>query len=194
MFTTMIFAAALAGGAPQDPCSANGGFPDGSFGAVQARMRALADGSYAACVEARRAGRPATNRQPPRTVTTPRAYEPVEAPRAYQPVAATTVARPPLGGIHAEGRMAVLEKLDHSNEATFTGVRAVTGERGIAYCGYLRGRSGAGTMTNDVAFISVVTFTGERFAAINEATDPQVQTNFRTTWSTYCLGGSPVDF
>lgn len=55
------FASAEPAAAQTDSCSANGGYPEGSLGAATARMRAISDGSYAACVEARRARQPVVN-------------------------------------------------------------------------------------------------------------------------------------
>ena len=193
MFTTMILAVALAGTTPQDPCSANGGFREGTVGATMARMRAISDGSYAACVEARRSGRPATNRQAPQPVTAPRPYQPAELPRAYQPVSAAPAATP-VGGIHGQGRQAVLDELISPASATFGAVRAVPHERAMAYCGHVRGLTAESTMTGEVPFMAVVTYAGERVVSFDNTGDPELQARFRSNWSRFCLGGSSVNF
>lgn len=51
---------------PQYACSTNGGYPLGSPNAVRARMRNIASGAYAACVEAQRARTPPVNWTPTR--------------------------------------------------------------------------------------------------------------------------------
>ena len=51
---------------PQYACSTNGGYPLGSPNAVMARMRNIASGAYAACVEAQRARTPPVNWTPTR--------------------------------------------------------------------------------------------------------------------------------
>ena len=54
---TAVIAFGGAASAQADACSTNGGYPPGSPNAVMARMRNIASGAYAACVEAQRARR-----------------------------------------------------------------------------------------------------------------------------------------
>ncbi|WP_162938771.1 hypothetical protein [Brevundimonas naejangsanensis] len=70
VFAVSVLAALVAFGgtasAQTDPCSTNGGYPPGSPNAVMARMRNIASGAYAACVEAQRARTPPVNWTPTR--------------------------------------------------------------------------------------------------------------------------------
>lgn len=70
VFAISVLAAIVAFGgaasAQADACSTNGGYPPGSPNAVMARMRNIASGAYAACVEAQRARTPPVNWTPTR--------------------------------------------------------------------------------------------------------------------------------
>ncbi len=70
VFAILVLTAAVAFGgaasAQADACSTNGGYPPGSPDAVMARMRNIASGAYAACVEAQRARTPPVNWTPTR--------------------------------------------------------------------------------------------------------------------------------
>lgn len=70
VFAVSVLTAVVAFGgdasAQTDPCSTNGGYPPGSPNAVMARMRNIASGAYAACVEAQRAHTPPVNWTPTR--------------------------------------------------------------------------------------------------------------------------------
>ena len=76
VFAISVLAAIVAfGGAASaqvDACSTNGGYPPGSPNAVMARMRNIASGAYAACVEAQRARTPPVNWTPTRIRTAAR--------------------------------------------------------------------------------------------------------------------------
>ncbi len=76
MFAISVLTAVVAFGdaasAQADACSTNGGYPPGSPNAVMARMRNLASGAYAACVEAQRARTPPVNWTPTRIRTAAR--------------------------------------------------------------------------------------------------------------------------
>lgn len=63
---TAVIAFGGAASAQADACSTNGGYPPGSPNAVMARMRNIASGAYAACVEAQRARTPPVNWTPTR--------------------------------------------------------------------------------------------------------------------------------
>lgn len=63
---TAVVAFGDAASAQADACSTNGGYPPGSPNAVMARMRNIASGAYAACVEAQRARTPPVNWTPTR--------------------------------------------------------------------------------------------------------------------------------
>lgn len=63
---TTVMAFGGAASAQADACSTNGGYPPGSPNAVMARMRNIASGAYAACVEAQRARTPPVNWTPTR--------------------------------------------------------------------------------------------------------------------------------
>lgn len=69
---TAIIAFAGPASAQTDTCSTNGGYPPGSPNAVMARMRNIASGAYAACVEAQRARTPPVNWTPTRIRTAAR--------------------------------------------------------------------------------------------------------------------------
>lgn len=69
---TATIAFGSAASAQTDPCSTNGGYPPGSPNAVMARMRNIASGTYAACVEAQRARTPPVNWTPTRIRTAAR--------------------------------------------------------------------------------------------------------------------------
>lgn len=58
---TLGFFAAEPAAAQADDCATTGGYPAGSPGAVMAQMRNISNGSYAACVERRRAQQPTVN-------------------------------------------------------------------------------------------------------------------------------------
>ncbi|MBI2248662.1 Uncharacterised protein [Brevundimonas diminuta] len=70
VFAISVLTAVVAFGgtasAQADACSTNGGYPPGSPNAVMARMRDIASGAYAACVEAQRARTPPVNWTPTR--------------------------------------------------------------------------------------------------------------------------------
>ena len=76
VFAISVLTAVVAFGgtaaAQTDPCSTNGGYPPGSPNAVMARMRNIASGAYAACVEAQRARTPPVNWTPTRIRTAAR--------------------------------------------------------------------------------------------------------------------------
>ncbi|SPU43576.1 Uncharacterised protein [Brevundimonas diminuta] len=76
VFAISVLTAAVAFGgaasAQADACSTNGGYPPGSPNAVMARMRNIASGAYAACVEAQRARTPPVNWTPTRIRTATR--------------------------------------------------------------------------------------------------------------------------
>ena len=69
---TAVIAFGGAASAQADACSTNGGYPPGSPNAVMARMRNIASGAYAACVEAQRARTPPVNWTPTRIRTAAR--------------------------------------------------------------------------------------------------------------------------
>jgi hypothetical protein len=69
---TAVMAFGGAASAQADACSTNGGYPPGSPNAVMARMRNIASGAYAACVEAQRARTPPVNWTPTRIRTAAR--------------------------------------------------------------------------------------------------------------------------
>ena len=69
---TAVVAFGGAASAQADACSTNGGYPPGSPNAVMARMRNIASGAYAACVEAQRARTPPVNWTPTRIRTAAR--------------------------------------------------------------------------------------------------------------------------
>ncbi|MNS23535.1 hypothetical protein D3C72_553530 [compost metagenome] len=66
---TLSFVAPSPAAAQSDPCSTTGGYPAGSPGAVMARLRNLSDGTYDACVQARRARTPQVTWGPARIQT-----------------------------------------------------------------------------------------------------------------------------
>lgn len=76
VFAISVLIAVIAFGgaasAQADACSTNGGYPPGSPNAVMARMRNIASGAYAACVEAQRARTPPVNWTPTRIRTAAR--------------------------------------------------------------------------------------------------------------------------
>lgn len=97
---TAVVAFGGAASAQADACSTNGGYPPGSPNAVMARMRNIASGAYAACVEAQRARTPPVNWTPTRIRTaarqavTDKLRDPSSASSAMSAASSTPTARP----------------------------------------------------------------------------------------------------
>ncbi len=132
---TAVIAFGGAASAQADACSTNGGYPPGSPNAVMARMRNIASGAYAACVEAQRARTPPVNWTPTRIRTAARQ-------------AVTDKLRDP-----SSAQFRNVRRIAHSNGSTmFCG--EVTGRNAYGgMSGCQRFEAGVGTTGNATAMI-----------------------------------------
>lgn len=139
VFAISVLTAAVAFGgaasAQADACSTNGGYPPGSPNAVMARMRNIASGAYAACVEAQRARTPPVNWTPTRIRTAARQ-------------AVTDKLRDP-----SSAQFRNVRRIEHSNGSTmFCG--EVNGRNAYGgMSGFQRFEVGVGTTGNATAMI-----------------------------------------
>jgi hypothetical protein len=132
---TAVIAFGGAASAQADACSTNGGYPPGSPNAVMARMRNIASGAYAACVEAQRARTPPVNWTPTRIRTAARQ-------------AVTDKLRDP-----SSAQFRNVRRIEHSNGSTmFCG--EVNGRNAYGgMSGFQRFEAGVGTTGNATAMI-----------------------------------------
>ena len=132
---TAVIAFGGAASAQADACSTNGGYPPGSPTAVMARMRNIASGAYAACVEAQRARTPPVNWTPTRIRTAARQ-------------AVTDKLRDP-----SSAQFRNVRRIEHSNGSTmFCG--EVNGRNAYGgMSGFQRFEAGVGTTGNATAMI-----------------------------------------
>lgn len=132
---TAVIAFGGAASAQADACSTNGGYPPGSPNAVMARMRNIASGAYAACVEAQRARTPPVNWTPTRIRTAARQ-------------AVTDKLRDP-----SSAQFRNVRRIEHSNGSTmFCG--EVNGRNAYGgMSGFQRFEAGVGTTGNATAII-----------------------------------------
>jgi len=132
---TAVVAFGGAATAQTDACSTNGGYPPGSPNAVMARMRNIASGAYAACVEAQRARTPPVNWTPTRIRTAARQ-------------AVTDKLRDP-----SSAQFRNVRRIEHSNGSTmFCG--EVNGRNAYGgMSGFQRFEAGVGTTGNATAMI-----------------------------------------
>ena len=132
---TAVVAFGSAASAQADACSTNGGYPPGSPNAVMARMRNIASGAYAACVEAQRARTPPVNWTPTRIRTAARQ-------------AVTDKLRDP-----SPAQFRNVRRIEHSNGSTmFCG--EVNGQNAYGGMpGFQRFEAGVGTTGNATAMI-----------------------------------------
>lgn len=132
---TAVIAFGGAASAQADACSTNGGYPPGSPNAVMARMRNIASGAYAACVEAQRARTPPVNWTPTRIRTAARQ-------------AVTDNLRDP-----SSAQFRNVRRIEHSNGSTmFCG--EVNGRNAYGgMSGFQRFEAGVGTTGNATAMI-----------------------------------------
>jgi hypothetical protein len=132
---TAVMAFGGAASAQADACSTNGGYPPGSPNAVMARMRNIASGAYAACVEAQRARTPPVNWTPTRIRTAARQ-------------AVTNKLRDP-----SSAQFRNVRRIEHSNGSTmFCG--EVNGRNAYGgMSGFQRFEAGVGTTGNATAMI-----------------------------------------
>ncbi|MCV0415623.1 MAG: hypothetical protein K5831_12190 [Brevundimonas sp.] len=132
---TAVIAFGGAASAQADACSTNGGYPPGSPNAVMARMRNIASGAYAACVEAQRARTPPVNWTPTRIRTAARQ-------------AVTDKLRDP-----SSAQFRNVRRIEHSNGSTmFCG--EVNGRNAYGgMSGFQRFEAGVGTTGNATVMI-----------------------------------------
>jgi len=132
---TLSFTTTGPASAQTDACSTNGGYPPGSPNAVMARMRNIASGAYAACVEAQRARTPPVNWTPTRI-------------RAAARQAVTNKLRDP-----SSAQFRNVRRIEHSNGSTmFCG--EVNGRNAYGgMSGFQRFEAGVGTTGNATAMI-----------------------------------------
>ncbi|MFB7879977.1 hypothetical protein [Brevundimonas diminuta] len=132
---TAVMAFGGAASAQADACSTNGGYPPGSPNAVMARMRNIASGAYAACVEAQRARTPPVDWTPTRIRTAARQ-------------AVTNKLRDP-----SSAQFRNVRRIEHSNGSTmFCG--EVNGRNAYGgMSGFQRFEAGVGTTGNATAMI-----------------------------------------